>query len=72
MQMLSIKKVAFCVMALLCMTVGASAAKPLEPQEVIKGQSEELKTIQKVYILPNTGACEVFSVNSFMLIWSVA
>lgn len=54
MQMLSIKKVAACVMALLCMTVGASAAKPLEPQEVIKGQSEELKTIQKVYILPNT------------------
>ena len=69
MQMLSIKKVAFCVMALLCMTVGASAAKPLEPQEVIKGQSEELKTIQKVYILPNTGAggADIF-LDCFMLL----
>ena len=54
MQMLSIKKVAACIMALLCMTVGASAAKPLEPQEIIQGQSGELKTIQKVYVLHNT------------------
>ena len=51
--MLNIKKAVVCVITLLCMTAGASAAKPLEPQEVIREQSGGLKTIRKVYVLPN-------------------
>ena len=53
-------KAAACVMALLCMTGGVFAAEteipapPSEPvpQEIIRGQTGELQTVEKVYVLP--------------------
>ena len=52
--MLKLRKTAACILALLSMAVSVSAANIPEPNEVIKGQSGELQTIQKVYVLPKT------------------
>lgn len=58
------KTVAF-MLALLSMAVSVSAANIPEPNEVIKGQSGELKTIQKVYVLPKTESSEVIPIEEF-------
>lgn len=42
------------LLAVFFMTVSVCAADVPQPQEVIRGQSEELQTIEKVYVLPNT------------------
>ena len=40
--------------AVLAMTGSVLAADLPQPQEVIRGQSENLQTVEKVYVLPNT------------------
>ena len=52
MQML--KRAAVCMTAILAMTVSVFAADLAQPQEVIRGQSDNLQTVEKVYVLPNT------------------
>lgn len=52
MQML--KRAAACMAAVLAMTGSVFAADLPQPQEVIRGQSENLQTVEKVYVLPNT------------------
>ncbi len=52
MQML--KRAAVCMTAVLAMTASVFAADLPQPQEVIRGQSENLQTVEKVYVLPNT------------------
>lgn len=52
MQML--KRAAVCMTAVLAMTGSVFAADLPQPQEVIRGQSENLQTVEKVYVLPNT------------------
>lgn len=58
-------KMAACILALLSMAVSVSAANIPEPNEVIKGESEELKTIQRVYVLPKTESSDVIPVAEF-------
>ena len=47
------------------MAVSVSAANIPEPNEVIKGQSGELQTIQKVYVLPKTESSDVIPTEEF-------
>lgn len=54
MQMLSIKKAAACVVALLCMAGNAFATDIPQPNEIIRGQAGNLQTVEKVYVLQNT------------------
>ncbi len=58
-------KMAACILALLSMAVSVSAANIPEPNEVIKGESEELKTIQRVYVLPKTESSDVIPTEEF-------
>lgn len=51
--MLNLKKVAVCMLSVLCITASVSAADFFEPLEIVKGESDGLKTVQKVYVLPN-------------------
>lgn len=48
------RKTAVCMLSVLCITASVSAAAFSEPAEIVKGESNGLKTIQKVYIVPNT------------------
>lgn len=59
------RKTAACILAILSMTVSAFANVPLEPTEVIKGQSEELQTIQKVYVLSKTDNADLIPKEGF-------
>lgn len=63
------RKTAACILALLSMTVSAFAAAPkvipLEPNEVIKEQSGELKTVKKVYVLPKTENADKIAKDKF-------
>lgn len=54
MQMLSIKKAAACVVALLCTAGNAFATDIPQPNEIICGQMGNLQTVEKVYVLQNT------------------
>lgn len=63
--MLDLRKTASCMLTLLSIAVSVSAANIPEPNEVIKGQSGELKTIQKVYILPKTESSDIIPVEEF-------
>lgn len=63
--MLKLRKTAACILALLSMAVSVSAANIPEPNEVIKGQSGELQTIQKVYVLPKTESSDVIPTEEF-------
>lgn len=63
--MLKLRQTAACLLALLSMAVSVSAASIPEPNEVIKGQSGELKTIQKVYVLPKTESSDVIPTEEF-------
>lgn len=58
-------KMAACILVLLTMAVSVSAANVPEPNEVIKGQSGELKTIQKVYVLPKTESSDIIPTEEF-------
>lgn len=49
-----LRKTAAFMLALLSVTVSVFAADAPYPQEVIRGQSENLQTVEKVYVLPNT------------------
>ena len=53
------------MLTLLSIAVSVSAAEVPEPAEVIQGQSEELKTIQKVYVLPKTESSDIIPVEEF-------
>ena len=63
--MLKLRKTAACILALLSMAVSVSAANVPEPNEVIKGQSGELQTIQKVYVLPKTESSDIIPTEEF-------
>ena len=63
--MLKLRKTAACILALLSMAVSVSAANIPEPNEVIKGQSGELQTIQKVYVLPKTESSDIIPTEEF-------
>lgn len=63
--MLDLRKTAACMLTLLSIAVSVSAAEVPEPAEVIQGQSEELKTIQKVYVLPKTESSDIIPVEEF-------
>ena len=52
--MQTLRKTAALVLALFSMTASVFAADLPQPQEVIRGQSENLQTVEKVYVLPNT------------------
>ena len=65
LQMTRLRKTAACILALLSIAVSVSAANVPEPIEVIKGQHGELKTIQKVYVLPKTENSDVIPVEEF-------
>ena len=65
LQMLKLRKTAACILALLSMAVSVSAANIPEPNEVIKGQSGELQTIQKVYVLPKTESSDIIPTEEF-------
>ena len=47
------------------MAVSVSSANIPEPNEVIKGQHGELKTIQKVYVLPKTENSDIIPTDEF-------
>ena len=47
------------------MAVSVSAANIPEPNEVIKGKSGELQTIQKVYVLPKTESSDIIPTEEF-------
>ena len=63
--MTKLRQTAACILALLSMAVSVSAANIPEPNEVIKGQSGELKTIQRVYVLSKTESSDVIPVEEF-------
>ncbi len=63
--MSNMRKTAAFILAILSMTVSAFANAPLEPTEVIKGQSEELQTIQKVYVLSETDNADLIPKDGF-------
>lgn len=63
--MLNLRKTAACILALLSMAVSVSSANIPEPNEVIKGQHGELKTIQKVYVLPKTENSDIIPTDEF-------
>ena len=63
--MLKLRRTAACILALLLVAVSVSAANIPEPNEVIKGQSGELQTIQKVYVLPKTESSDVIPTEEF-------
>ena len=63
--MLKLRKTAACILALLSMAVSVSAANIPEPNEVIKGQSGELQTIQKVYVLPKMESSDIIPTDEF-------
>lgn len=52
--MQTLRRTAAFMLALLSMTVSVFAADAPQPQEVIRGQTGEIQTIEKVYVLPNT------------------
>lgn len=49
-----LKRAVVCMTAVLAMTGSVFAADLPKPQEVIRGQSENLQTLEKVYVLPTT------------------
>jgi len=63
--MTRLRKTAACILALLSMAVSVSAANIPEANEVIKGQSGELQTIQKVYVLPKTESSDLIPTEEF-------
>lgn len=63
--MLDLRKAAVCMLTLLSVAVSVSAANIPEPNEVIKGEVGELKTIQKVYVLPKTESTDIIPVAEF-------
>ena len=65
MQMLSIKKAAACVVALLCTVGNAFATDIPQPNEIIRGQAGNLQTVEKVYVLQNTDDGSLISTENF-------
>lgn len=49
-----IKKITVVLISAMCMAGNAFAADIPQPQEVIRGQTENLQTVEKVYVLQNT------------------
>lgn len=48
-----LKRAAVCMTVILAMTGSVFAADLPQPQEVIRGQNENLQTVEKVYVLPS-------------------
>lgn len=64
--MQTLRKIAALMLALLSMTVSVCAAQsPPQPQEIIRGQTGEMQTIEKVYVLPNTEDGSVIPTENF-------
>ncbi len=63
--MSKLRKTAAFLLTLFSIAVNVSAANVPEPNEVIKGQHGELKTIQKVYVLPKTESSDVIPLEEF-------
>ena len=64
-KMQTLKKTVMLLICVMCMTGSVFAADIPQPQEVIRGQTENLQTIEKVYVLPNTDDERLISTENF-------
>lgn len=63
--MQTLKKTVMLLICVMCMTGSVFAADIPQPQEVIRGQTENLQTVEKVYVLPNTDDERLISTENF-------
>lgn len=64
-KMQTLKKTVMLLICVMCMTGSVFAADIPQPQEVIRGQTENLQTVEKVYVLPNTDDERLISTENF-------